>query len=300
MATCVSIAMHRLLATAALGGFLGGALATYAQSPPQAAQQKHSFEVVSVKPSAAANDSTSVHTTPYRIQCENVLVRQLLMMGFAIRSESQIESLPDWAKSERFNIDATVDEETAAATKGRSREERQKWQQEMMQSLLEDRFHMKFHWAKKELPVYSLTVAKSGSKLKATVLPPPPPGTDPNAKSRDPGTSFSTSNGHMVVTNGSMETFANQLSHMMEMDGRVVLDRTNLPGRFDWTLDWSPERQQNSFRGADGNPTPAPTADTSKPNLLTALQEQLGLKVEQDKAPVDLLVIDDLERPTEN
>ncbi|MBW8869184.1 MAG: TIGR03435 family protein, partial [Acidobacteriales bacterium] len=250
--------------------------------------------------SAAANDSTSVNTTPYRIRCENVLLRQLLMMGFTIRSESQIESMPDWGKSERFNIDAKVDEETAAVMKGLSREERQKWQQEMMQSLLEDRFHLKFHWGKKELPVYNLTVAKSGSKLKATILPPPPPGTDPNAKPRDPGTSFGTSNGHMVVTNGSMEMFANQLSRMTEMDGRVVLDRTNLPGRFDWTLDWSPERQQNSFHGADGNPAPAPTADSSKPNLFTALQEQLGLKVEQDKAPVDLLVIDDLERPTEN
>ena len=297
MAGCVSIAMHRLLATAVLGS----ALVTYAQSPSQVGQQKHSFEVVSVKPSAAANDSTNVDTTPYRIRCENVLVRQLLMMGFTIRSESQIESMPDWAKSERFNIDAKVDEETAATMKGLSREERQKWQQEMMQSLIEDRFHLKFHWGKKELPVYILTVAKSGSKLKATVLPPPPPGTAPNAKPRDPGTSFSTSNGHMVVTNGSMDAFSNQLSHMAEMDGRVVLDRTNLPGKFDWTLDWAPERQQNSFRGADsGNPAPAPTADTSKPNLFTALQEQLGLKVEQDKAPVDLLVIDDLERPTEN
>lgn len=295
MASCVSIAMHRLLTVAALGG----ALVTYAQSPSQAAQPKHSFEVVSVKPSAAANDSTSVNTTPYRVRCENVLLRQILMMAFPIRSESQIENMPDWAKSERFNIDAKVDEETAAATKGLPREDRQRWQQEMMQSLLEDRFHLKFHWGKKELPVYVLTVAKNGSKLKATVLPPPPPGVDPNAKPRDPGTSFSTNNGHMVVTNGSMEMFANQLSHMTEMDSRVVLDRTNLPRRFDWTLDWSPERQQNSFRGADsGNPTPA--VDTSKPSLFTALQEQLGLKVEQDKAPVDLLVIDHLERPTEN
>ncbi|MGO4209888.1 TIGR03435 family protein [Terriglobus sp. 2YAB30_2] len=292
--------MHRLLATAVLGGVLGSALATYAQSPPQAGQQKHSFEVVSVKPSAAANDSTSVNTTPYRIRCENVLVRQVLMMGFDIRSESQIENMPDWAKSERFNIDAKVDEETAAAMKSLPRDERQKWQQEMMQALLEDRFHLKFHWEKKELPVYSLTVAKSGSKLKATVPPPPPPGADPNAKPQDRGTSSSTHNGHMVVTNGSMEMFAYQLSHMTEMDSRVVLDRTNLPGRFDWTLDWSPERQQNSFHGADGNPAPAPTADTSKPTLFTALQEQLGLKVEQAKAPVDLLVIDDLERPTEN
>jgi len=288
--------MHRLLITAVLGG----TLAACAQSPSQTGQQKHSFEVVSVKPSAAANDSTSVNTTPYRVRCENVLLRQILMMAFPIRSESQIENMPDWAKSERFNIDAKVDEETAAAMKGLSREDRQKWQQEMMQSLLEDRFHLKSHWGKKELPVYILTVAKGGSKLKATVLPPPPPGAGPDAKPRDPGTSFSTNNGHMVVTNGSMEMFANQLSHMMEMDGRVVLDRTNHPGRFDWTLDWSPERQQNSFRGADGNPGPVPMADASKPTLFTALQEQLGLKVEQDKAPVDLLVIDDLERPTEN
>ncbi|WP_263417174.1 TIGR03435 family protein [Terriglobus albidus] len=297
MAAHVSIAMHRLLTVAVLGG----ALAAHGQSLPQTGQQKHSFEVVSVKPSAAANDSTNVDTTPYRVHCENVLVRQLLMMAFAIRSESQIESMPDWAKSERFNIDAKVDEETAAAMKGLSRDERQRWQQEMMQSLLEDRFHLKFHWDKKELPVYILTVARNGarngSKLKATV--PPPSGTDRNAKPRDSGTSFSTNNGHMVVANGSMEMFANQLSHMTEMDSRVVLDRTNLPGRFDWTLDWSPERQQNSFRGADGG-NPAPAADTSKPTLFTALQEQLGLKVEQDKAPVDLLVIDDLERPTEN
>jgi uncharacterized protein (TIGR03435 family) len=293
--------MHRLLATALLGGTLGGVLVTHAQSPSQAGQRQHSFEVVSVKPSAAANDNSSTHTTPYSIRCENVPLRQLLMMGFAIRSESQIEGMPDWAKSERFNIDAKVDEETAAAMKGLSREDRQKWQQEMMQSLLEDRFHLKSHWGKKELPVYILTVAKGSSKLKATVPPPPTPGADPNAKPQDRGTSSSTSNGHMVVTNGSMEMFANQLSHMTEMDSRVVLDRTNLTGKFDWTLDWAPERQQNSFRGADGgNPIPTPAADTSKPSLFTALQEQLGLKVEQDKAPVDLLVIDDLERPTEN
>lgn len=289
--------MHRLLATT----LLGGTLITYAQGSPPAGQRKHSFEVVSIKPSAAMNNNSNIDGTPDHIKIQNVPLQQILLMSFGIRSKSQIDGMPDWASSERFNIDAKVDDETAAVMQKLPREERRKRQQEMLQAMLEDRFHMKMHWGKKELPVYVLTVAKGGSKLKPTVLPPLPPNAEPGTKPQDPGTSVSISNSTMTVTNGNMEALAETLSRMAEMDGRVVLDRTNLTGKFDWTLDWAPERQQNSFRGADGgNPIPAPAADTSKPSLFTALQEQLGLKVEQDKAPVDLLVIDDLERPTEN
>lgn len=284
--------MQRFLAIA----FLGGALAVQAQSAPQ----KHSFEVVSVKPSAADNDNANIHTTPHSVLFENVPLRQILVMSFAIHSPSQLDGLPDWARSTRYNLDAKTDEETSAAMAKVPREQRQKWLQEMMQSMLEDRFHIKYHWGKKELPVYVLTVAKSGLKLKESVLPPLPPDADPQEKPKDPGTSFSISDSTMEVKNASMAAFAEHLSRMGEMDGRVVLDHTGLTGRYDWTLEWSPERPQGAFRGADGGAAAAPAADSSKPSLFTALQEQLGLKLEQEKAPVDLLVIDHLEKPTEN
>ncbi len=285
------MAMQRLLALT----FLAATCAVQAQTVPQ----KHSFEVASVKPSAANNDNVSVNTTPHRMQFDNVPLQQILLMSFGIRSASQLEGLPDWATSARYNIDAKTDEETSAAMAKVPREERQKWQQEMMQSMLEDRFHIKFHWGKKDLPVYALTVAKSGSKLKEAVMPPLPPDADPKSKPKDPGTSFSVSDGTMDVKNASMEAFVDHLSRMGEMDGRVVLNHTGLTGRYDWTLEWSPERPQAGFHGTDGGGA-ASAADTSKPTLFTALQEQLGLKMEQDKAPVDLLIIDHLEQPTEN
>lgn len=290
---CVYVAMLRNFILAA--GCCAVAIPSLSQQPA-----KHSFEVMSVKPSNAGNDNSRINTTPQRVMFDNVTLRQIILMSFGIRSDSQIEGLPDWARSERFNIDAKVDEELAATLPKMKREERQAMQQEIMQDLLAQRFHMQTHRTKKELPVLALVVVKTGPKLKQSVPPPPPPDADPKAKPGDPGTSTSMRDGEMDVTNGTMELLANQISRMDEADGRVVVDKTGLKGNFDWELRWSPETRSAAVHGADNNAPPPPAQDTTKPTFSTALQEQLGLKLEHDKAPVDILIIDHLERPTEN
>ena len=134
----------------------------------------------------------------------------------------------------------------------------------------------------RERPVYALTIAKGGPKLKESA--PKPQIEDPSDSSSETEGSLSFTSTHMTATNVTMAIFASMLSHLEDVNERVVVDKTGLTKHYDWELSWSPDAAQ----------------DTTKASLFTAVQEQLGLKLEQDKAPIDIVVIDHLERPTEN
>lgn len=143
----------------------------------------------------------------------------------------------------------------------------------MMESALADRFKLNVHRETKELTVYSLVVAKGGPKLKKV---------DP---SRDDITSR---RGHLTATSISMNGLARFLAGPNVRLGRPVVNKTGLDGVFDFTLDWTPENSTQS--AADAHPP-----------VFVALQEQLGLKLESQKAPVEVLVVDRVEKiPTEN
>jgi uncharacterized protein (TIGR03435 family) len=155
----------------------------------------------------------------------------------------------------------------------------------MVQKLLSERFELVFHRDKKELPVYAITVTKTGHKL-----------TKADNPLGLPGFSGGGPRG-MLVRNATIEELAGVLqSNVLE---RPVVDQTGLGSvRWDFTLKWTPDASQIALAGAPQNP-PAPDAD-APPDIFAAFQQQLGLKLDSAKAPVDVLVIDKVERPSAN
>jgi uncharacterized protein (TIGR03435 family) len=194
----------------------------------------------------------------------------------------------------RFNITANVPQ---GATKEDLRL--------MLQNLLADRFKLKFHRETREVPVFELVVGKNGSKLKESAGPAPDYG-DPATKlpspkvDRDgnplppPGViAFRTVNGSpQAAFNAAAESMKDFAAMLASSLGRPVLDKTGLPGKYDFLLSWASEPPKG--------PIPA-ASDDSGPTMVTAVQEQLGLKLESRKAAVELLVVDHYEKkPTEN
>jgi uncharacterized protein (TIGR03435 family) len=185
----------------------------------------------------------------------------LIQSAFGIR-DYQISGGPGWLGDDKIDITATT---------GTSKDLSDKELQPYLQSLLGDRFRLRFHGETKELSVYSLVVAKSGMKLTAH------PGEG------DSSTQIRNNSGKSSVTcaNVSMASFASTLGGRLD---RLVIDNTALQGRYDLNLEWAP------------NPSP----ESTEPSIFTALREQLGLKLESTKGLVEIIVIDSIEKPSEN
>ncbi|MBW8869185.1 MAG: TIGR03435 family protein [Acidobacteriales bacterium] len=258
-----------------MGCLLFASIAAYGQT-------RYAYEVASIRPSTAGDFNSRSNIEPAGIRVVNATLHEIIKMAFDIHSESQFENLPEWAKSARYTIEAKSDEATIAVSKTLSEEKKDELCRAELLHLLEDRFHLKVAVVRRERPVYALTIAKGGPKLKESA--PKPRTEDPSVSSSDTGGSLSFTRTQVTATDATMDLFAPLLSHLLDVDGRVVIDKTGLTKHYDWELSWSPDAAQ----------------DTSKPSLFTALQEQLGLKLEHDKAPIDIVVIDHLERPTEN
>jgi uncharacterized protein (TIGR03435 family) len=159
-----------------------------------------------------------------------------------------------------------------------------------LRTLLADRFKLAMHRETREIPVYALAVAKGGPKIK-----PEDPG----------GENMSSSRGHLTAKTASMATFADFLAGPYVSLGRPVVDKTGLSGVYSYTLDWTPESSNSSGRAperTEGRKTAsAEPARDQWPSIFTAVQEQLGLRLDARKEPLDLLVIDHAEKvPTEN
>jgi uncharacterized protein (TIGR03435 family) len=254
---------------------LGLALPTFGQGAASVAATTAAFDVVSIKPNKTGSGSISIDRDFDRISATNVPLKTLILMAYELKMEDQIQGLPSWGHSASFDIEAKADADTMAALKGMTEEAKEQASDNMMKAMLEDRFHLKVHHETRELPTYSLVVAKGGSKLKAA---------DPERKNNG---SMSQRNQSLTATGipiAELCTFLSRQSH------RKVEDKTGLAGKYDLTLKWAPDEiagQQDA-------------AGDVMPSLFTALQEQLGLKVESSKGPVDTIVIDHVEPPTEN
>jgi uncharacterized protein (TIGR03435 family) len=205
----------------------------------------------------------------------NVTLKTLIAFAYQIQ-EYQIIGGPGWIGSDRFNVEAR-------AADPKTPPERLKL---MLQSLFADRFRLAVHREIKESNVYNLAVAKGGPKIKLSAdqtLPdvngPSAPGAGPNHGAIRLGA------GSMIGNAAPLSRFANLLSQRLD---RVVIDKTNLPGRFDIRLQWTPDLGENPL-SPTGVPLPAETADA--PSIFVAIQEQLGLKLEAAKGPVEFLVM---------
>jgi bla regulator protein BlaR1 len=272
-----------------------------AQTPPATPAPK--FEVVSIKPSQEGGGLFRIGLQPSgRFVANNISVQFLMELAYGLK-DAQISGAPRWVESEHFAIEAKP--EDGFMDQKLSRDERSRQISLMMQSLLADRFKLAMHHETKEMPVYALVVAKSGSKLKeAPPAPPdgdmPPPG-PPTGQMR---------RGGIRIGRGELTASAIPLDRLEDVLSRItarpVLNRTGLQGVYDFTLKWTPAEGEGPMMGGPGGPgglmppDAPPPPDANGPALFTAIEEQLGLKLESQKAPMDTVVIDHVERPSEN
>jgi uncharacterized protein (TIGR03435 family) len=225
--------------------------------------KKAEFEVASIKPTATMDGSLTSDFTPGGgFTCRNLTVQVLLRIAYEVQ-DYQFSGGPGWIASTGFDIQARA----AAGTGERSRQQ----VLQMLQSLLADRFHLVLHRETRQLPVYNLVVGKTGPRLQAA---------DSTASSN-----FSQKMGHLNTRKMSMKTLGELLAADLK---RPVRDETGLQGDFAFTLEWT--------RGL----SESDAGTSSLPSLFTAVQEQLGLKLESAKGPVEILVIDDVGIPSDN
>lgn len=267
------------------------------------AQQPAAFEVVSIKPNHEGTRGIMIGMMPGgRFQAKNITVRFLLQEAFGIK-DSQLSDAPGWIDSEHYDIEAKP-EESPDGDKRLSRDERETRLRQMLQGMLADRFKLAIHHETKELSEYALVVSKNGPKFHLTTAPefdpskgPPGP---PTAGGPMPGRGIRMGRGELTVIGVDLTRFADVLSRQI---GTLVVDKTGLKGEYDFTLKWTPDESQGQmFHGAGEPPRDAapPPPDASGPSIFTAVQEQLGLKLESQKGPVDTIVIDHIERPSAN
>ena len=231
------------------------------------------LEVAAIKPVKNPSPNVQDRTDGRHLYARNVTVRDLIMMGYEL-DFGQIANGPAWMATDEYDIDAE-------AVEGVDLNSEQK-EEILLRELLADRFKLTFHHEQRPLAVYLLVVAKSGPKLKSA----DPQGVE-NSGCEHPGI--------CTFKKRTLSDFARFMQFVV-LD-RPVVDKTGIAGAFDFTLRWTPDESQFSRLGIFYRP---PAEDSSLPPLFEAIQEQLGLKLEPVKAPVDALVIDHVERPTEN
>ena len=260
------------------------------------------FDVVSIKPSQPGAQNRLPRISPGRVEIANSTLKELIRMSYSrfAFDTREIVGGPSWIASERFDIVATLDQQQS----GVDSTGLPTGLDVRLRALIEDRFRVKTHNERREGDVYDLTFARSDQKtsaglrtvpdlcaaaMKELTGPTPPP-----RRSGPPPCSFGGPPGKLIGTGVTMAMFSAVLSMNV---GRPVVDRTALAGSFDIELTYDPASAAQAAPGAP--PGPVPTDDT-KPSIFTALQEQLGLKLESTRGPIDVLVVDQAERPTPN
>jgi len=253
------------------------------------------FEVASIKPAAPDARGMFVRMNPGgRVDITNMTLRELIILAWQIQP-NQLSGGPPWLASARFDISA--------------KSETPPKQGEfplMLQSLLEERFQLQIHRETKELPLYALVLARKDGKLgpglKETTassctqpdptkpLPPPDPSKPPPRYC-----------GNMMMQARQLTAIGSPIDRLVQplsrMVARTVVDKTGLTGKYDITLEWGQDEAPAVQTTSD---SPLPPADVQGPTIFTALQEQLGLKLDSRKGPVEVIVIDRAEKPSEN
>jgi uncharacterized protein (TIGR03435 family) len=276
-----------LLAAALIVGFFLTILPLHAQLLHASNGPLPSFEVASIKPGNPDDTSLGFRMVAAGLNVQNASLIDLIRFAYMVKSTAQLPKGPHWSDSDKFNINAKIGESQMEAMKKLPPDQRFDQYRLMVQSLLADRFDLKLTVESKDLPVYALVLARGGSKLKESGGLTPPPG----ATKRMPG--LMGGRGQLKASAMTMPFFTDWVSRQPEMGDRVVIDKTGLEGTYDFELNWSPDDGRTPL--LNGVPQ-----ESTGPSIFTAFQEQLGLKLESQKAPVEVLVIDQVERPSEN
>jgi uncharacterized protein (TIGR03435 family) len=278
-----------MLRAAAIASLLLSACRAFGQP----AAPRPEFEVASIKLNKSGDGRAMIMPARGgRFTATNVPLQLLITLAYNVK-DFQLSGAPAWLMSERYDVETKAEGDPAFDAV-----------RVMLQTLLEDRLQLKFHRETKDLPVYELVVAKAG-KLKQAEgeCGPPPSGPLPPPAPGKPPTLFC---GGMMMfpgrLNGQKVPITQLVDVLSRFTDRIVVDKTNLTGKYDIDLQYTPE--QGQFQAPPGGAPPGmpalPPIDPNGPSLFTALQEQLGLKLESQKGPVEMIVIDHIERPSEN
>lgn len=289
-----------LLVAATYAGLIGS-------QPPAMAQVLRSalplpsFAVASIRPAAADSPDGGLAMLPKgSLSAKATTLKTMILFAYGLGNDDELSGVPDWVRSDRFRLETRIDDAQAAALDKLSADDRSEQMRFMLQSLLAERFHLKVHSETKELPVYFLVIAKTGLKCAKQPAdspfaslprsrfrmsagpppPPPPPGWHPPTTPEEIQAQ-AVSPMHFLTKGWPFWMVVTVLSHQPETGGRVVIDKTGLDGSYDCEATWS-------RKGGEGE------------SFFAAIEDQMGLKLQPEKAAVETLVIDHVERPTEN
>ena len=226
-----------------------------------------SYEVATIKPSSPDEQSDGFDMKGRHMLIKNETVDKMLTLAYGVHPR-QIVDAPAWFATEQFDVDGVLDVEGFPNLNQ---------MRAIVKKLLAGRFQLAFHHEQRELAVYALTVAKAGPKIAPSTLGANEHGSE--------GTNSRGGQETMKVKNLSMADFALVLQFHVD---RPVIDRTGLAGKWDFKWTWTVDESR------------VPPDSNAAPGLFTAIQEQLGLKLEAVKAPADVFVIDHVERPSAN
>jgi uncharacterized protein (TIGR03435 family) len=302
-----SYGIMKLVSRLAAGTALAFLVATFSVSGPRAQAPGQApdpnvplyFEAASVRPNKSGEQGSTIRRQPGgRLTATNMPLRALITFAYQLQP-FQLVGDPSWIRNENFDIVAKMEGDPAPVPPGQGADPLML----AMRTMLADRFKLVVHRETREMDIYALVVARPdgtlGPKLQKTTTdcealmaarrggpPPVAPGPDAPFLCGMRGTF-----GKLVANSMPMSVFANTLSQRMQ---RVVVDRTGLPGAWDFELSFAQE--------TPGGPLPPgvelPPVDPNAPSLVTAIQEQLGLRLQSTKGPVEVLVVDGIERPT--
>jgi len=279
-------------ATVAIGMPIAIGVLNAPQAHAQSEGAKLTFEVASVKPNSGDDRRVGIQLQPGGgLRTTGTTLKFLLTFAYDVR-DFQVSGGPGWINSDRFDIVAKSERGSAESTADDMRkmtDAQLKTSVELvrqkLQALLADRFQLTLHHETKEQPVYALVIGKNGHKLQESQV------------KEGEGRHMMMNRGELDGDGVQLEFLASTLSSQL---GRPVIDRTGLTGHYTFKLQWTPDPGQSM-----GGPLPPgveapPPPDPNGPSIFTAIQEQLGLRLESQKGPVDLIVIDRVEKPSEN
>ena len=254
--------------------------------PPTGASASPQFEVVSIKRHDPNDHRSNIQMTDDAYTATNIGVAFLVLgaYGVDVLGMPDVPGIPASLRDARFDVRAKMDAETIASLKKDSREQRSDARNAMVRALLEDRFKLKAHVVTKEEPIYELVLAKGGAKMEE--VSPAAGGAGATAQGV-PGKfgSMRMNFGELTAQGIGVDQLVFSLQGVVK---RKIVNQTGLTGKYNFTLKWSGEEQSGA-----ASPEPGPS-------IFTALQEELGLKLESARGPVKSVVVDDVEWPSED
>ncbi|WP_263417518.1 TIGR03435 family protein [Terriglobus albidus] len=246
------------------------------QTPTQTQQKPPAFDIASVKQNKGIGDGRShiwSSSDNGNFKTQNVSMKSLLEFAYGL-PQAQMQGSLDKVSGVTFDVEAKLDEESEVRFEAADREARRELKSRMLQSLLIDRFHLACHRENREMTSYAIVTDKGSPKLKPT---------------QGSGLRFDTGYGRIRAQGATVEQLARLIAQRLN---EPVVDASGITGRYDMEINFTPPEGPMKLNG-QAIPDPPPS-------IFTAMQEQLGLKLEKRKGPVEVLIVDHVEMPTEN